>query len=408
MMATSRVQVLGRAASIFALALALASTGCGGNGDHGDPGNPASDYFPTSSVVFGQDAISTYLSLLHTLDLQAIDYAAAREFAGWADLWVHGGKVFITDGEAPALTRYTVATGGALEQDDRLSFANYGADTAAFWKNVFVTPTKAFLFVPGSREVVVWDPAALEITGTFALPELSDRGSQQLYVTTDRSAVVRGKRLYVPVAWGNWDDVSLSHDSAVVVIDTNLDEVVASLPVACPDLNVGTIDDRGDIYFSNWVYGVTPALFEGGPHTCAVRIKAGQDVIDDGWSLTFADATGGREAAALRFIGGGKALVSVFHDEEAALTPESDRFATLDAPHWKFWTLDLETRSAQPVEGIGRHSGGYYSTRIDERNMLFVPSGDYASTDAIELFADGSVEPRWEATGWVTRLFKLR
>jgi hypothetical protein len=396
------------------LTLALSTLSCGSRGDPADPADPgdasapATEYFPTSSVVFGQDSISTYLSLLHDLNAQTVDYDAAREFAGWADLWVHGNKVFMTDGEAPALTRYSVAADGALEQDDRLSFANYGADTAAFWRNVFVTPTKAYLFVPGSREVVVWDPKALEITGTFALPELSDRGSQQLYMTTDRSAVVRGDRLYVPVAWGNWADVSLSHDSAIVVIDTNLDQVLATLPVECPDLNVGTIDDRDDIYFSNWVYGVTPALFEAGPHTCAVRIQAGQDVIDEGWSLMFADVTGGREAAALRTLGNGKALISVFHDEAVELTPESDRYATLDAPHWKFWTLDLSARSAQPAEGIAWHSGGYYSTRIDERNMLFVPSADYASTDAMELLADGSVEPRWEATGWVTRLFKLR
>ncbi|HUF98828.1 MAG TPA: hypothetical protein VMM60_11935 [Ilumatobacter sp.] len=397
-----------RATGVVVLALALSTMSCGNSGDSGNPGDPAGNYFPTSSVVFGQDSISTYLSLLQTLDPQAIDYDGAREFAGWADLWVHEGKVFMTDGEAPALTRYTVAAGGALEQDGRLSFANYGADTAAFWRNVFAGPAKAYLFVPGEREVVVWNPETLEISGTFAVPELRDRASQQLYLTADRSAVVRGDRLYVPVAWGNWEDVSLSHDSAILVIDTTSDEVLATLPVACPDLNVGTIDYRGDIYFSNWVYGVTPALFEGGPHTCAVRIRAGQDVMDDDWSLTFADVTGGREAAALRFIGDGKALLSVFHDEEVALTPESDRYATLDAPHWKFWTVDLETRSAQPAEGIGWHSGGYYSTRIDERNMLFVPSADYASTDAVEFFADGSVEPRWEATGWVTRLFKLR
>ena len=313
----------------------------------------------------------------------------------------------MSDGEAPVVTRYSMAKDGALEQEERLSFTHYGTDTAAFWRNVFVAPAKAYLFVPAAREVVVWNPLSLEIVGTFALPELDDRGSQQLYLTTDRSAVVRGDRLYVPVAWGNWDDVSLSHDSVVLVIDTTADEVVSTLPVACPDLNVGTIDERGDIYFSNWVYGVTPALFEGGPRTCAARIEAGWDVIDPNWSLTFADVTGGREAAALRFIGDGKALISVFHDEEGEITAESERYATLEQPHWRFWTLDLETRETEPVEALGWHSGGYYSSRIGERNLLFVPSADYASTRAIELSVDGSVEPRWEATGWVTRLFEL-
>lgn len=358
--------------------------------------------------MFGEDTTSTYLSVLRSLEQQEIAYDEAREFAGWADLWVHEDHVFVTDGEAPALTRYSVARDGGLDEGTRLSFSNYGAETAAFWRNLFVDATKAYLFAPGSREMVIWNPETLEITGTLALPALPDRGAQQLYGTTDRSAVVRGDRLYLPVAWGDFNDVSLSGDSAVLVIDTASDQVIDSLSVACPDLNVATLDDRGDIYFSNWVYGISPALFEGGAHTCAVRIKANEDVIDEGWSLTFADVTEGREAAALRFIGDGKALVSVFHDEEVTLTPESDRYEVMDASSWRFWTLDLETQEARLVDGIGWHSGGYYSARIAERNILFVPSADYASTEALEIFADGSVEPRWEARGWVTRLFELR
>lgn len=399
----------GGASRVVRLVLTLAATGCGSSErDGGVSAETMGGYFPTTSVVFGEDSTSSYLSVLRSLDTQEIAYEAAREVAGWADLWVHDDHVFVTDGEAPALTRYSVAVDGSLEPGARLSFSNYGVETAAFWRNLFVSSTKAYLFAPGSREMVIWNPEALEITGTFALPALSDRGARQLYGTADRSAVVRGDRLYLPVAWGDFDDLSLSDDSAILVIDTTSDQVIETLPAACPDLNVATLDGRGDIYFSNWVYGISPALFDGGAHTCAVRIKADSDVIDQDWSLTFANVTEGREAAALRFLGDGKALISVFHDEEATLTPESDRYEVVDAPSWRFWTLDLETLEAQLVDDIGWHSGGYYSTRIDERNMLFVPSADYGSTQALEMFADGSVEPRWEARGWVTRLFKLR
>jgi hypothetical protein len=171
---------------------------------------------------------------------------------------------------------------------------------------------------------------------------------------------------------------------------------------------VATLDDRGDIYFSNWVYGVGPKLFEGGAPTCAARIKAGEDSVDDGWVLTFADVTDGREAAALRFLGDGKALISVLHDERIELTPDADRFTVVDAPNWRFWRVDLDTREAEETTDIAFHGGGYYSTRIGDRNMLFVPSGDYSSTHAFELTPNGLAEPRWEAIGWVTRLFKLR
>jgi hypothetical protein len=378
-----------------------ASTNSNGKGDQ-------EDSFPTTSIVFGDDgSTTTYLSLLPSLDTQEVDHDEAREFAGWADLWVHGDKLFVSDGEAPALTRFSVGDDGSLDEGDRISFANYGADTAAFWRNVIVSSTKAYLFITESREVVIWDTEALEIIGTFALPDLEDRGAQQPYVTTDRGAIVRGDRLYVTVSWGDWDNYALSDDSVILVIDTDRDEVIDTLPVTCPDLNVATIDDGGDIYFSNWVYGVSPALFEDGAHTCAVRIKAGQDVVDEDWALTFADVTDGREAAALRFIGDGKALLSVFYDERVEIGDDVERPAVVDSPNWRFWTLDLKTLDASELEDIDWHGGGYYGTRIEDQSMLFVPSGDYASTTAYELFADGTLEERWEAPGWVTRLFRL-
>jgi hypothetical protein len=392
----------------IALALTLVATGCGSDSGSVGSEEQRGEYFPTTSIVFGQDVTSTYLSLLGSLEVQAIDYDAAREFAGWADLWVHDGKVLVTDGEAPALTRYSVNGDGSLEQDARLSFANYGAETAAFWRNVIVSSTKAYLFMAEAREVVVWNPQTFEISGTFALPALDDRGARQPYVTTDRGAIMRDERLYVAVGWGDWDNYSLSDDSAILVIDTTSDVVVETLPASCPDLNVATIDDVGNLYFSNWVYGVGPALFDSGRHTCAVRIEAGEDVVDEDWALEFAALTGGREAAALRFLGDGKALISVLYDEQIELTPDVDRGAVVDAPNWKFWTLDLESLEAEEATGIGFHGGGYYSTRIDEKNLLFVPSGDYSSTQAFELTPDGVAEPRWEGIGWVTRLFKLR
>jgi hypothetical protein len=174
----------------------------------------AERYYPTSSVVFGEDGQSTYMSLLRSLDSQELDLDEAREFAGWADLWVHEDRLFVTDGEGPALTRYSVGETGELFERGRLSFLSYGAESAAFWRNVVVDSTKAYLFVPGAREVVVWDPAALGITGSFALPELADRGSQLLYVTTDRGSVLRDGLLYVAASWGDWDDYSLTTPSS--------------------------------------------------------------------------------------------------------------------------------------------------------------------------------------------------
>lgn len=394
--------------SIYLGTVVAALAGACGANSGPEPEGTSEHYYPTSSVVFGDDGQSTYVSLLRSLDSQEIDPAKAREFAGWADMWVHDGKVFMTDGEAPELTRYSVTQTGSLVEEGRLSFQNYGTDTAAFWRNRFVASDKAYLFVMDERRIVVWDPSAMRISRTFDLPELADRGAHTPYVTIDRGAIVRGNRLYATVGWGDWDNYSLANDSVILVIDTEHDEVVDVLAVPCPDLNVASMDDRGDIYFSNWVYGIGPSLFEAGAATCAVRVKAGENTLDDSWSLAFAEVTGGRQAAALRLIGGGKALISVFHHERVEITPEADRWMIADSANWRSWTLDVDTLEAAELDGLDWHAGGFYASRIDGRNHVFIPSADYSSTKGFELFPSGAVEPRWTATGWVTRLFKVR
>jgi hypothetical protein len=399
------LKTLHRARGAACLAVLALGAACSGSDDD----RTAQGRFATTSVVFADTGNSTYLSLLRSLDAQEIDYTGAREFPGWADVWLHEGKVFWADAEAPTLTRFAVDDQGALVEDGRLSFLNHGAKTAAFWTNMFVSATKAYLFVIESREVVIWNPQTMEITGSFPITGIEDRGRLTLQVpSTDRSSLVRGNRAYVPTHWANWDDYALSEDSIVLVIDTTTDAVINTLSVPCPNINVASRDDAGDIYLSNWVFSVASTLIHGKARACAVRMKAGSDQIDPQWSLTFADVTEGREAGALRFLGNGQALMSVFHHEKVEITPTTDPYALVEGANWRFWTIDVQSRKARPLDGIGWHSGGYYSTRIDGRNHLFVPTADYASTAALELASNGTVEPRWNALGWVTRLFRLR
>jgi hypothetical protein len=200
------------------------------------------------------------------------------------------------------------------------------------------------------------------------MPELPDRGSQQLQVpSADRSAVVRGSRLYVPTLWADWEEYKFSRESVILVIDTDADEFLSTLEVPCPDINKASVDDDQNIYFSNWVFSIAPTLVDGAPKPCAVRVARGSDALDENWSLTFADVTDGREAAALEYIDDGKALISVFHHErldEGELGPDTDRDALNGSGNWQFWTLDLETRKASPNEQLGFHAGGLYGAHV--------------------------------------------
>lgn len=373
-----------------------------------EPAVVAREHFPTSSVVFGEAGETTYVNVLDSLEATGPDPRRSMELAGWADVWAHEGKVFVADGEAPVLTRYSVDAEGALLEEGRLSFQNYGAALTTFTNQLFVAPRKAYWFNTAGREVVSWDPEALVTLSTFALPELPDRGAQALVgPSADRSSVVRGDRAYVPLYWADWEGYDLADDSVILVFDTSSDQVIETIGVPCPEVNFASVGGDGTIYFSNWGFSAVPALLDDKAHACAVRMLPGSDVLDPDWQLTFADVADGREASALRWLGDGKALITVFHHERVALGPESDRFALTDSANWRLWMLDIDSRVATPLETLGWHAPGLYGARLQDETFLFVPSGDYASTTTYRFSLDGSAQRRWESTGWLTRLFDL-
>jgi hypothetical protein len=360
--------------------------------------------YVTSTIVFNNDGQNTYVSLLPNLDTQNVDLRQAREFSGWSGIWGHQGKLFVSDGESPEMTRFAVAADGAMIDEGKLSFFNAGAQ---FADSVFVGSDKAYVF---ADDGIVWNSQSLAITGSFALPLVSDRAGGMTYsgLGTGRGLVVRGNRAYVAASWANWEEYAVSEDSLIIVIDTDTDQVIATLSAPCPYLDVGTLDDAGNVYFSNWVYSLGPTLLDGKKPACAVRLRPGEDQLDPDWSLTFAEVTGGREAAALRFVGGRKALISVYHDEEATIDANTDPASLADSAHWRFWLLDLDTLAAAPIPDIGAHAGGFATARIDGRTFLMVPSEDYASTSVYELSVDLTAVPRWSVSGWATELFALR
>lgn len=378
--------------------------GTGADPDVDDPAEPVEHLYATSTIVFNQDGQNTYVRLLSSLEPQSVDLDDAREFSGWSGIWGHEGKLFVSDGEAPTMTRFAVDADGSFSDEGKLNFLNYGAQYA---ESAFVAPDKGYVL---ADDGIVWNARTLEITGSFELPVIDDLPGGMAYggLRTGRSLAVSGDRTYVAASWANWDDYAVSEDSLIGVIDTTTDTVVAMLSVPCPYVDVATVDDDGNVYFSNWVYSLGQTLLQDKRQACAVRILAGEDRVDDDWSLTFADVTGGREAAALRYVGDGKALISVFHDERVTFDAETSPELLPDSANWRFWLLDLSTLEAQPITDIEFNAGGFAVSRIADRTFVMVPTENYESTNVYELSSDGRAELHWSIPGWSTELFELR
>src|SRR5688500_13136585 len=74
------------------------------------PSEPGSVYV-LSTLLFGDEGTTGYVSVLDSLGPQTIDNTEAREFAGAADVWVHEGAVFVTNDEAFTITKFSVEAG---------------------------------------------------------------------------------------------------------------------------------------------------------------------------------------------------------------------------------------------------------------------------------------------------------
>lgn len=390
--------------------LCLAATSllaCGGDDDADNEYD--GPVYIVGSDVSGQEGTKGYVSVLHSLDAQTIDYDKAYEFPGYADVWVWNEKVFVADGEAPIVRRYTVSATDELVQDGELSLAAYGITEGAFWNAIWVSPTKAY-YANGQGVYVIWDPTAMKITGTMPYPTgLADRanGLKLRPGSTDRAVVVSGNRLYHPYYWANDTYTTFADDSRIAVYDTTTDQLISVIEAPCTGLDVGTVDSAGNTYFSSWTGAVGLALVAGATTPCAVKIASGATTLDASWTLSWPTITDGRNAAALRTTTAGHGVVSVFHDERTTYDDKTDPFALVGSENWQLWNLDLAARTAAPITGIAYNSGATYMQRIDDKSYTLVPAADYSSTQLYAIDGTSTATPTIKLNGWGIRAFKV-
>jgi hypothetical protein len=117
------------------------------------------------------------------------------------------------------------------------------------------------------------------------------------------------------------------------------------------------------------------------------------------------DVTDGREGGAFRYLGDGRAMLSVLHPEHA---DDSDVEGVTYGANWRFWTYDFASDTASPIDAIDWNAGAAYPASGYDRQFTLVPSGDYTATTVYELGADRSTRAVLETNGWALRMFPLK
>lgn len=374
-------------------------------------GAVASSLYAVPTEIYGADFSSStsFVSLVPSLDVPSIGLEQAREKDGRASVIAIGNYLFIASSTAPIIERYEVQPDGSLVEAGRLSFANYGLPEAFSidaWGNITISPTKAYVFNGSNGAHVVWNPSTLEIIGEVAGPDVLRDGW-----ALESIAIVRGNRLFRVFAYLDYDSWRFDAGTQfLAVYDVESDQLLALHQDArCPLLySRPFLDESENLYFSGFVWTAAETLLNGAPKNCALRVLNGQEAFDPDWQLTYADdVTEGREAGILRYLGGGRALLDVFHHDRASLAGPISTRELSNTPNWRLWSLDLEQRTGAPLEGLDFKAGGYQDVGVDARTFLMVPNDDYSETTAYEV-RDGQAARGFSIRGSAYHLTKIR
>jgi hypothetical protein len=217
-----------------------------------------------------------------------IDLSRSLEIAGTSNVYgpAGTGRVYMTSSEGGSMTEVAFDRDGAVTPGRVVSFVGLGvASTSGSSVNAFLSATKAYHVNQGTLDVIVWDPEAMTITGSFPTGVEVDEGFS--YRAFQQQPILVGERLLLVSFQADVDGFT-EGVTTITLIDTVSDQVISSeTDSRCSYFTSFGRDPRGDIYFaSNWVHAANYYLFgELVPHApCMLRIRAGETRFDPEWS----------------------------------------------------------------------------------------------------------------------------
>jgi hypothetical protein len=361
--------------------------------------------------VYDDAGSTSYLSLLDTLDIAAVDTSKAREYgAGRAFIQSYNGWLFVGDSQTPQVTRFSQSETGELVEEGVISFVGEGLRTSQFdsWNATFITPEKAYLQDFEEGRTIIWNPTTLQILGSIELPPDILRPGLSL---EGSPGALRDGLLYRTFNWVNYDDATYSTDFLLAVYDVQTDQLLSLTPeTRCPTPgNLVHTDEAGNIYFSNWIWPVAGTIMRDAPPSCVLRINAGENGFDPDWTLSYPDVAEQRKGAMFSYLGNDQALFAAFYEERTSFDATTDPWSYVGSNNWRIWNLDMSTMTSSPLEGLDFNGGAFTPVQFDGRLFLMVPGGEEQNY-ATQLYevVDGVARPYVSLPGWSYQFVKLR
>jgi hypothetical protein len=361
-----------------------------------------------STCIDAADSSTGYVVLVDSLetgDKPGLDGALEVPGCGVISGPDRGGVLFVGEGESPVLRRYAIR-GGGFEAQGALSLAALGI-TDAFYSQphfVYLADTKAYILSgKGAPEIIVWDPLAMEISGTIPLEGLERDG---VYPAFSYAPLRVGERLYFTARWRN--DDGFRQENALVVVDTATDSVLASTTDArCGDFLYAAASPDGALYFSNGNYASAFRLALGeetAPPACVLRVLPGELTFDADYQVSLSTLLGGLEGGGL-VRGAGGYFVQAFHGVVPAGTEWGDVFGI---PGWRWWRISDSFGGAELMNTLPPTAAAFDSFIVDSRTFSTLAAADYSETTFIALDSpDGVPASGRKLPGWIAGALRV-
>jgi hypothetical protein len=370
--------------------------------------------YAISASVFSEEGNTSYVALVPSLSADTtIDYGRVLEVGSASSVFGPDKGAFFAVGldEAPTVTKYEITAEGSFIERETIDFSGYGL--TYMWRDPglvpFLAANKAYVIDNRELQVVIWNPAAMAIAGSFWLAEVEDPDYPLTRFELDPT--YRGDELAVLVTHSTEDDVGAPY-STLMTIDTVNDRVTSVVrEERCGGLWDSVKDSKGDIYFASGTWDAAQhRVFGGAIETapCIVRMKAGERGFDPDYFVDSA-SIGGYSAGGLVSGGGDRAYIKVL--DETVLPPidAEDFDAVWGGEVWRWWRFELGSSApATPVTSLALSNGGGGELMVQGKTYVRNATADFASTTLLDMSADGEPSPGLTLRGYPYGIVRVR
>jgi hypothetical protein len=374
-------------------------------------GEPAVEATPGPAImvvgqIFTPDAYNTYVGIFPEVPEGDVDFSRFREF-GNANAYTSGGYVFVE--EDGVMQRFSVGEDLALVDGPKFSWQDFGIASINTTYTVFVSAARAYTFAPELGVIIVWNPGAMERTGTLPI-ELPERPAGMETFAYDGHLV--GDHVFWNVFSGNWDTITPYPAVTLVVADAERDAPVRVIEDdRCLPGGPARVDANGDYYLSaGGYYGYFVAYGGVGSaaRTCMLRVRAGQTEFDRDYLVDYQGLTGSYVNDPWFHVSGDQ-YVARSWDPAVPFPEVPDDF--WDNAALRPLLVNPQTATAVPypslagakaVDGVTREVDGISYYQLSQTG--YVENGD---TEVVELHVDGVV-PKFHLPGFLLGLERVR